>query len=235
MPHYLTGERPGGETPEHWNAKVAAVVWLWRHGLRRIAVEVPFGPHIVDAVGWSDTEVVVIEAKGHRSDWTREIRFEAEAEQARAALPALAEAMQAAHAARRALTGRARYDEDNPAHVADRAAKKAHRKAQEVGFGPGWRYFSEPRHGKFHDAELLARTSARYVIAPEGVVQAGELTPGWGLLSPAPRILTRSTGGGTGDVEAQTVRLSDHLAKRATYHLVNSLPIKFHGGRPQMV
>ena len=122
----------------------------------------------------------------------------------------------------------------NPAHVADRAATKAHRRAQYVGFGPGWRSFSEPRHGKFHDPEIEARTSARYVIAPEDVVGPSELVGGWGLLSIEPRIVTRSKGGGTGDVPAQAMRLSEQLAKRATYHLANSLPIKFNGTRPYM-
>lgn len=84
MPRYLTGEQPLGETDEHWRAKVTAVAWLWRRGVRRIAVEVPLCGVVIDVMGWADARrrgkrveparVIAIEAKGHRSDWLRESR-----------------------------------------------------------------------------------------------------------------------------------------------------------------
>jgi len=207
---HVTGQKPGNETEEHFRAKTEAFAWLWRRGYRRIAFECRVAGHIVDVVGWSESRIALVEAKGHRSDFLSELRKRRQLEQAAADLSALEDTRAATTPGpeRRALAKRL----------------QALRSAVFQPTGPR-------RIPKLDDPLLIACSSERYLCAPAGVILPGELPEAWGLIWGT--IKTRCSSPGLDFQIAGLIRSLDGQAiKRSTWHVLTQLPIRWHSGRP---
>ncbi len=239
MSHHAVLARPGNQTPEHHALALLGFGWLWNYGCRVIGFEVPIGSWRFDVVGirWPKSrrkagnpppEIIVVEAKGHRSDFRGEISRKARAERAgpeRAAALAVVRSLGMDAPDAYCLTERRRRD--MPAeHLAAleryRVADTALRKHTTWGRRPDGTDGDYLQLGKLWCQTVQAETSARYVIAPEGVVLGGELPPGWGRLSPAPAIETKCPVSPSSP--ERVARLLDHMARAATYRCKDALP-----------
>lgn len=197
-------------------------------------------------------QVYVVEAKGHRSDFRQEVARKARVEGAAARVRAAKEALAAVvgdddetgryrryHvlnavglakmlrqpvdlAALGGEMGREVTQAEVDAVIELDRAERIVRRHQRVERLPEGGYGEVPRVGKLWCEKVLAETSARYVIAPDGVVIDGELPPGWGLLSPRPKIVTRCDPGPT--PEGRVAKVIEHLATTFTYRVKDGLP-----------
>jgi len=224
-PRHLTGKRPEGETPEHWRAKVEAFCWLWRRGYRKIAFEMRIGPHVIDVVAWSDVEVAVVECKGHRADWLRDLGLD---DRAAAAVIEINESPNPSRFEWQEM----REAEDQTEYEEHKAIRRRVNRLRKKAYQWGWEDGEKRlRQSKFHDAGLTARTTERYVCAPDGVVLDGELPEGWGQLQDV-AVLHRSKGKGA--LENRTALfLNSAQSKRSTWHTITSLPVRYNEGRPE--
>lgn len=247
MSHHVVLARPGNQTPEHHALALLGFGWLWNYGCRVIGFEVPIGSWYFDVVGirWPKSrrkagdpppEIIVVEAKGHRSDFRGEISRKARAERAGEERAAARSALDALGLEPDEYRSR-HWDRTAPVdHVAAvkryDAAREALRKHTTWGTLPDGTRGDVPKLGKLWCTTVLAETSARYVIAPEGVVLGGELPPGWGRLSTVPAIETKCPVSPSSPERVS--RLLDHLARAATYRCKDALPGQRGGSAVEM-
>jgi hypothetical protein len=95
-----------------------------------------------------------------------------------------------------------------------------------VGAGPGLRFFPFPT--KVACKDLARVTSARYVMAPPGVVLPEERPDGWGILEPGPRTVHKIDKPQPVSDEV-AVDLLRKLALAQTYRTKAAIPGEEHG------
>ncbi|MDP3908882.1 MAG: hypothetical protein Q8Q14_00685 [Gemmatimonadales bacterium] len=196
--------------------------------------------------------IFVIEAKGHRSDFRQEVARKARAEGAverlrlaREAMTALGITAEIRHAVRHLVAdartlhhplvldglerrfGRVVSAAEVEVVAELDKAEAAVRKHRQWGRGPDGAYGEVAKVGKLWCETVLAETSARYVIACDGVVQDGELPPGWGFLSSTPAIVTRCLP--TPSAPERASRILAHMARAFTYRVKDGLPGRHSG------
>ncbi len=161
----------GSESERAYELKWETWEWLYAEArCRCIGLEVrlqgPWGS-VVDVVGVGPGNAIyVVEVKASRSDFARDNHTEADIDRLRRRQAALRRRTELARA-----PGYRSRDGDG-----SRLEQEAERLRQRLA----------TVSTKFHDARFLSIADYHYIMAPQGVVLAEMVPPGWGLLGPGP-------------------------------------------------
>ena len=161
----------GSESEQAYRLKWEAWEWLYAEArCRCIGLEVrlqgPWGS-VVDVVGVGPGNAIyAVEVKASRSDFGRDNHTQADIDRLRRRQDALDRRIELTRApGYRSSNGDARPLEQEAERLRERLATVS---------------------TKFHDGRFLSIADYHYIMAPQGVVLAEMVPPGWGLLGPGP-------------------------------------------------
>lgn len=176
----------GNESLLTYRLKWAAWEWLHRDARCRaigfeVKLEGPFG-RIADVVGVAPgNRVYLVEVKSSRNDVARDDHTERDRVRLEATLPKSDEAVRLTAGVLEAAAGHARREQvDFHADPGYRQALGDH--ARVVRRSEALRERLATYSTKFHDVSYLRVAHCHYIMAPSGLLAAGDLPPMWGLL-----------------------------------------------------